>query len=66
MTVGQWISKSVGQLIDSGKLFYEKNENKNSPQITRISTDYKNKKNQCNQCNLWINKTIGRINDRQF
>jgi hypothetical protein len=27
--------------------YCEKNENKKSPQITQISTDYKNKKNQC-------------------
>jgi hypothetical protein len=25
----------------------KKNENKNSPQITQISTDYKKKENQC-------------------
>ncbi len=29
------------------KTFMKKNENKNSPQITQINTDYKNKENPC-------------------
>jgi hypothetical protein len=36
---------------------------KNCPQITRINTDYKNKKISVNPCNLWTNKKSGERNE---